>query len=105
MIVLINVGDERDAARRGGSARRPGIALELGTYLGYGAADRPGARRTRVCSVELRSQRQQPRPDGHAGVDDEVVCVVGTIGDGGRTLDANRARIRNWHTRFCVPRP
>ena len=24
----------------------------------------------------------------HAGVDDRVTCVVGTIGDGGRTLDA-----------------
>ena len=26
--------------------------------------------------------------DAHAGVDDRVTCVVGTIGDGGRTLDA-----------------
>jgi len=35
-----------------------------------------------------RSQRRQrPQIWAHAGVADRVTCVVGTIGDGGRTLD------------------
>jgi catechol O-methyltransferase len=88
---LINVGDEKgallDAAVRRADTR---LALELGTYCGYGslriARAAPGAR---VYSVELAEANAEVarRIWAHAGVADRVTCVVGTIGDGGRTLD------------------
>ena len=89
---LINVGDEKgellDAAVR---RARPSLALELGTYCGYGAlriaAAAPNAK---VYSVELAEANagNARRIWAHAGVADRITCVVGTIGDGGRTLDA-----------------
>jgi catechol O-methyltransferase len=89
---LINVGDEKgellDAAVR---RANPGIALELGTYCGYGslriARAAPSAR---VYSVEFAAANAEVarRIWAHAGIDDRVTCVVGTIGDGGATLDA-----------------
>ena len=90
--MLMNVGDEKgellDAAVRRAS---PGIALELGTYCGYGslriARAAPSAR---VFSVEFAAANADVarRIWAHAGVGDRVTCVVGTIGDGGATLDA-----------------
>lgn len=89
---LINVGDEKglllDAAVRRAD---PTLALELGTYCGYGALRIARAAPTaRVYSIELSSDNAENarRIWEHAGVDDRVTCVVGTIGDGGRTLDA-----------------
>ena len=89
---LINVGDEKgellDAAVR---RANPGLALELGTYCGYSslriARAAPSAK---VFSVELSAANAEvaQRIWAHAGVADRVTCVVGTIGDGGRTLDA-----------------
>jgi catechol O-methyltransferase len=89
---LINVGDEKgellDAAVR---RANPGVALELGTYCGYGslriARAAPSAK---VFSVELSEANAEVarRIWGHAGVGDRVTCLVGTIGDGGVTLDA-----------------
>jgi len=88
---LVNVGDEKgkllDAAVRRADPR---LALELGTYCGYGAlriaAAAPAAR---VVTVELSAANAQvaQRIWIHAGVADRITCVVGTIGDGGRTLD------------------
>jgi catechol O-methyltransferase len=90
--ILINVGDEKgellDAAVR---RANPGVALELGTYCGYSslriARAAPSAK---VFSVELSTANADVarRIWAHAGVDDRVTCVVGTIGDGGRTLNA-----------------
>jgi catechol O-methyltransferase len=90
--MLINVGDEKgallDAAvRRAG----PKLALELGTYCGYGALRiARAAPAANVCSVELAEANAVNARQiwAHAGVSDRVSCVVGTIGDGGRTLDA-----------------
>jgi catechol O-methyltransferase len=89
---LINVGDEKgellDAAVR---RANPRLALELGTYCGYGslriARAAPDAK---VYSVELAEANAEVarRIWAHAGVADRVTCVVGTIGDGGHTLDA-----------------
>ena len=89
---LINVGDEKgellDAAVR---RANPGVALELGAYCGYSslriARAAPSAK---VFSVELAAANAEVarRIWAHAGVDDRITCVVGTIGDGGRTLDA-----------------
>ena len=89
---LINVGDEKgllldDAVRR----VSPSTALELGTYCGYGALRiARAAPQARVFSVELSAANAEVarRIWAHAGVADRVSCVVGTIGDGGTTLDA-----------------
>jgi len=90
--MLMNVGDEKgallDAAVRRADAR---LALELGTYCGYGslriARAAPSAK---VYSVEFAAANAEVarRIWAHAGVDDRITCVVGTIGDGGRTLEA-----------------
>jgi catechol O-methyltransferase len=90
--LLINVGDEKglllDASVR---RAQPKLALELGTYCGYGALRiARAAPDARVYSVELAEANavNARRIWAHAGVADRVTCVVGTIGDGGRTLDA-----------------
>lgn len=90
--LLINVGDEKgkllDAAVR---RANPKLALELGTYVGYGALRiARAAPNAHVYSVELADANaaNARRIWAHAGVADRVTCVVGTIGDGGRTLDA-----------------
>jgi catechol O-methyltransferase len=89
--ILINVGDEKglllDAAVRRAD---PALALELGTYCGYGALRiARAAPSAKVYSVELAEANAANARQiwAHAGVADRVTCVVGTIGDGGRTLD------------------
>ena len=89
--ILINVGDEKglllDAAVRRSQAR---LALELGTYCGYSALRiARAAPDARVFSVEMTAANAENarRIWAHAGVADRVTCVVGTIGDGGHTLD------------------
>ncbi|OOK64120.1 catechol O-methyltransferase [Mycobacterium kansasii] len=89
--MLINIGDEKgpilDAAVR---RANPALALELGTYCGYGALRiARAAPNARVYSVELAEVNAANARQiwAHAGVADRVTCVVGTIGDGGRTLD------------------
>jgi catechol O-methyltransferase len=90
--ILINIGDEKgrlldDAVRRADTK----LALELGTYCGYGSLRiARAAPQARVFSVELADANADiaRRIWAHAGVADRVTCVVGTIGDGGRTLDA-----------------
>ncbi|MDZ4267723.1 MAG: O-methyltransferase [Mycobacterium sp.] len=90
--MLVNVGDEKgrllDAAVRRAA---PGLVLELGTYCGYSALRIARAAPTaRVCSIEFSAANAEVarRIWAHAGVADRVTCVVGTLGDGGRTLDA-----------------
>ena len=90
--ILINVGDEKglllDAAVRRAD---PALALELGTYCGCGALRiARAAPSAKVYSVELAEANAVNARQiwVHAGVADRVTCVVGTIGDGGCTLDA-----------------
>jgi catechol O-methyltransferase len=90
--LLINVGDEKgellDAAVR---RANPGVALELGTYCGYSALRiARAASSAKVFSIELAEANADVarRIWAHAGIDDRVTCVIGTIGDGGRTLDS-----------------
>lgn len=89
---LINVGDEKGAILDAAVRRAdPRLILELGTYCGYGALRLArAAPAARVYSVELAQANADVarRIWAHAGVDDRVTCIVGTIGDGGRTLDA-----------------
>jgi catechol O-methyltransferase len=90
--MLVNVGDEKgellDAAVR---RTDPKLVLELGTYCGYSAMriarTAPAAK---VVSVEFAAANAEiaRRIWAHAGVDARITCVVGTIGDGGTTLDA-----------------
>jgi catechol O-methyltransferase len=90
--MLMNVGDEKGALLDAAVRRAdPSIALELGTYCGYGALRiARAAPSAKVYSVEFADANAQVarRIWAHAGVDDRVICVVGTIGDGGKTLDA-----------------
>jgi catechol O-methyltransferase len=89
--ILVNVGDEKgellDAAVRRAD---PAIALELGTYCGYSsmriARAAPSAT---VYTVEFSAANAgiAQRIWAHAGIDNRIKCVVGTIGDGGKTLD------------------
>jgi len=89
---LINVGDEKGALLDAAVQRaNPTLALELGTYVGYSAlCIARAARDAKVYSVELSEANaaNSRRIWEHAGVGDRVTCVVGTLGDGGKTLDA-----------------
>ena len=95
---LINIGNEKGQILEGVVDRvRPRRLLELGTYCGYSAlrtARRmsPGAH---LWSVELNPANAAiaRRILAHAGVDDRVTVVVGTLGDGGETL----RRLRHEH--------
>jgi catechol O-methyltransferase len=90
--VMMNVGDEKGeildtAVRRA----RPRLLLELGTYCGYSALRMarvmpPGARLYSVEFAEANAAIAR-RIWEHAGVVDRITAVVGSIGDGGGTLD------------------
>jgi catechol O-methyltransferase len=90
--MLINVGDEKGALVDAAVRRAdPKLALELGTYCGYGALRiARAAPAAKVYSVELAEANAVNARQiwAHAGVADRVTCVVGTVGDGGHTLDA-----------------
>lgn len=89
--MLMNVGDEKGALLDAAVRRAdPKLALELGTYCGYGALRiARAAPAARVFSVEFSAANADVarRIWAHAGVGDRITCVVGTIGDGGVTLD------------------
>lgn len=90
--ILMNVGDEKGALLDAAVRRAaPARALELGTYCGYGALRiARAAPAAQVFSVEFAAANAEVarRIWTHAGVADRITCVVGTLGDGGRTLDA-----------------
>ena len=90
---MMNVGDEKgalldDAVRRAA----PALILELGTYCGYSALRmaRVMPAGARIVSVEfLAANAEIARAIWrHAGIEDRASVVVGTLGDGGATLDA-----------------
>ena len=90
--VMINVGDEKgeilDAAVRRAS---PALLLELGTYCGYSGLRmaRVMPADARLCSVEFNPANADiaRRIWTHAGVGDRLTVVVGTLGDGGATIE------------------
>lgn len=90
--VMINIGDEKgellDRAVRRASPR---LILELGTYCGYSALrmSRVMPAGARICSLEFSPANAQiaRRIWRHAGLGDEVTVVVGTLDDGGSTID------------------
>ncbi len=90
--ILINVGDVKGVILDTAIDRvRPTSVLELGTYVGYSALRI--ARRLpnggRVFSIEFNESNAAiaRRIIAHAGMSDHIEVVVGTLGDGGRTLD------------------
>ena len=92
--ILINVGDEKgrilDAAM---DKARPARVLELGTYCGYSALRMAVAAPTaQIVSIEFNAANAEiaRRILDHAGVGRRVTIVVGTLGDGGKTIDALR---------------
>jgi catechol O-methyltransferase len=91
---LINVGDEKGRILDAAIARaRPGRVLELGTYCGYSALRMAvAAPSARIVSIEFNEANAQiaRRILEHAAVNESVVVVVGTLGDGGATVDALR---------------
>ena len=87
---LINVGDEKGLILdRAVAEAKPNRILELGTYCGYSSlrmsAAAPAAR---VYSLEFVPENAEiaRRIHRHAGVADRIAVVVGTLGDGGRTI-------------------
>ena len=96
--VMINVGDEKgeilDRAVRRAS---PQLLLELGTYCGYSALRmaRVMPAGARLCSIEFSPANAAiaRRIWDHAGIGDQLTVVVGTLGDGGSTID----RLRTEH--------
>ncbi|MEQ1762183.1 MAG: O-methyltransferase [Pyrinomonadaceae bacterium] len=89
---LINVGEQKgqildNAVRQVGAKK----ILELGTYCGYSslrmAAAAPEAR---IFSLEFNADNAEIARSihNHAGVDDRVTVILGTLGDGGKTVDA-----------------
>jgi len=93
---LINVGDEKGAILDAAVKRaRPKRILELGTYCGYSALRMalaaPGAH---IYSIEFNAANAEVarRIFAHAGVASRVTVVVGTLGDGGATIEALRER-------------
>ena len=96
--VMINVGDEKgeilDRAVRRSSPR---LVLELGPYCGYSALRMAQVMPAggRVCSIEFSPDNAAiaRRIWDHAGIGDQLTVVVGTLGDGGSTID----RLRTEH--------
>jgi catechol O-methyltransferase len=94
--VLMNVGDEKgEILDRAVTRTAPRLLLELGTYCGYS-----GLRMARVmpdgarlCSVEYSPANADiaRRIWAHAGVQERLTVIVGTLGDGGTTI----ARLRS----------
>ena len=90
---MIHVGDEKGALLDAAVRRaQPRLVLELGTYCGYSALRiaRCLPAGGRVVSVELSDANAAVarRLVQHAGVSDRVHVVVGTLDDGGATMDA-----------------
>jgi catechol O-methyltransferase len=91
---LINVGDEKgrilDAAI---TQARPRRILELGTYCGYSSLRMAvAAPEAHIYSIEFSPDNAAiaRRIHAHAGMADRITVVVGTLGDGGKTLKALR---------------
>jgi catechol O-methyltransferase len=94
--VMMNVGDEKGKILdRSVKCAAPQLLLELGTYCGYS-----GLRMARVMSADARLYSIEFTPANaeiarriwtHAGVADRLTVVVGTLGDGGATIDRLRS--------------
>lgn len=95
---LINVGDEKGAILDAALARVAAKhVLELGAYVGYSALRiarklPPGGRLTSIEWSPANAAIARSIIE-HAGASDRVDVVVGSLGDGGKTVDC----LRNEH--------
>ena len=91
---LINVGDEKGRILDAAVAKAaPAHVLELGTYCGYSALRMAvAAPSAQVVTIEFNAANAEiaRRILDHAGVGGRVTVVVGTLGDGGKTIRALR---------------
>jgi catechol O-methyltransferase len=90
---MMNVGDEKGELLDGALQNaKPRLILELGTYCGYSAL-RTMPEGARVVSIEFNPANAAiaRRIWEHAGVSDQLDVVVGTLGDGGKTMDVLEA--------------
>jgi len=90
--LLINVGDRKGAILDAALERcQPATVLELGTYVGYSAIRmaRKLTKEGRLFSVEFNEANAviARKIIDHAGLSERIEVVVGTLGDGGKTLD------------------
>ena len=88
---LINVGDEKGAILDAAIARaKPKRLLELGTYCGYSALRtiRAAPADAHLVSLEFNADNAAiaRRILEHAGIAGRVTIVLGTLGDGGKTI-------------------
>jgi catechol O-methyltransferase len=96
--VMINVGDEKgEILDRAVQRASPSLLLELGTYCGYSGLRmaRVMPANARLCSLEFNPANADiaRRIWTHAGVGDRLTVVVGTLGDGGATLERLRREL------------
>ena len=89
---MINVGDEKGQILDAAVVRtNPRRVLELGTYCGYSALRMAiAAPAAQIVSIEFNPANAEiaRRILEHAGVASRVTIVVGTLGDGGATVNA-----------------
>jgi catechol O-methyltransferase len=94
--VMINVGDEKgEILDKAVQRASPSLLLELGTYCGYSGLRmaRVMPADARLCSLEFSPANAEiaRRIWNHAGVGDRLTVVVGTLGDGGATIERLRS--------------
>ncbi len=94
--VMMNVGDEKgEILDRAVQRASPRLLLELGAYCGYSGLRMARAMpsHARLCSIEFSPANAEiaRRIWTHAGVDDRLTVVVGTLGDGGATIERLRS--------------
>jgi catechol O-methyltransferase len=94
--VMMNVGDEKgEILDQAVQRASPALLLELGTYCGYSglrmARVMPAG--ARLCSIEFSPANAEiaRRIWAHAGVGDRLTVVLGTLGDGGATIERLRS--------------
>ena len=95
---MMNVGDEKgELLDRAVQRASPSLLLELGTYCGYSGLRlaRVMPANARLCSIEFNPANADiaRRIWTHAGVDERLTVVVGTLGDGGTTIDRMRREL------------
>ncbi len=96
--VMINVGDEKgEILDRAVRRTSPQVVLELGTYCGYSALRMASVvpADARIYSLEFSPANAAiaRRIWDHAGIGDQLTVIVGTLDDGGSTID----RLRTEH--------